>query len=240
MSGQNEAQMHVIGHLTELRKRLIWTAVTFLAAVSVSFAFVRPIYLWLSRDFEQKLVILGLTDVVWIYLMIAGVIGVAATLPMAAYQLWSFVKPALSPAERNAAIPYIPAFFILFCVGISFGYFIVFPMLVSFLTKMAGDFETMYTAHKYFSFMVNMTVPFGFLFEMPVVVLFLTKIGLLNPKRLAKFRKLSYFVLALIAITITPPDIVSDILVIIPLFLLFEISVSLSRIVYNGKHEGNG
>ncbi|MDF2722661.1 MAG: tatC [Paenibacillus sp.] len=224
--------MHMLSHLNELRRRLIWTAVTFLAAVAAAFTFVRPIYQWLSRDVEQKLVILGLTDVVWIYLLIAGVIGVAATIPVAAYQLWRFVAPALSPKERRAAIPYIPAFFLLFCAGISFGYWVIFPMLVSFLSEMAEDFETMYTAQKYFGFMVNMTVPFGFLFEMPVVVLFLTKIGLLNPKRLAKFRKLSYFLLSIVAVVLTPPDIVSDILVIIPLFLLFEISVTLSRLVY--------
>ena len=225
-------EMHLFGHLTELRKRLIWTAVTFLVTVLLSFIFVRDIYLWLSRDFEEKLVILGPSDVVWIYLMIAGVISIAATIPMAAFQLWSFVKPALKPKEQKAAIPYIPAFFVLFVGGICFGYFVIFPMLLSFLQDMAGDFETIYTAQKYFGFMINMTVPFGLLFEMPVIVLFLTKIGLLSPKRLVKFRKLSYFLLALIAIMITPPDIVSDILVIVPLFLLFEISVMLSRIVY--------
>ena len=87
----------------------------------------------------------------------------------------------------------------------------------------------MYTAEKYFSFMVNMTVPFGVLFEMPVVVMFLTQIGVLSPKRMAKMRKLAYFVLAVTAVTITPPDIISDILVIIPLFLLYEISVTLSN-----------
>lgn len=230
-------EMNLVEHLGELRRRLIWTAVTFLAAATVSFIFVKDIYLWLSRDFDQKLVILGPSDVIWVYLMIAGVIGVAATIPMAAYQLWAFVKPALRPLERKATIPYIPAFFALFVVGISFGYFVIFPMLLSFLQNMADDFETIYTAQKYFGFMVNMTVPFGFLFEMPVVVLFLTKIGLLSPKRLVKFRKLSYFVLALTAIMITPPDIVSDILVIVPLFLLFEISVTLSRIVYSRKKE---
>lgn len=230
-------EMHVVGHLTELRKRLIWTAVTFLAAVAISFVYVRDIYVWLSRDVEQKLVILGPSDVIWVYVMIAGVVGVAATVPMAAYQLWSFVKPALHPQERRAAVPYIPAFFLLFVAGLSFGYFILFPMLLSFLQEMAQDFETVYTAQKYFGFMVNMTVPFGLLFEMPVIVMFLTKLGLLSPKRLAKFRKLSYFVLALVAIMITPPDIVSDILVIVPLFLLFEISLVVSRMVTVRKQE---
>jgi len=77
--------------------------------------------------------------------------------------------------------------------------------------------------------MIHMTVPFGFLFELPAIVLFLTQIGLLNPARLAKLRKSAYFILAVIAVSITPPDIVSDIIVIVPLFLLYEISVAVSK-----------
>lgn len=83
--------------------------------------------------------------------------------------------------------------------------------------------------------MVHMTVPFGVLFEMPVVIMFLTSIGILNPLRLAKMRKIAYLLLTIAAVTITPPDIVSDILVIVPLLLLYEISVGLSRIVYHKR-----
>lgn len=80
--------------------------------------------------------------------------------------------------------------------------------------------------------MINMTVPFGVLFEMPVVIMFLTSIGILNPLRLSKMRKIAYLLLTIAAVTITPPDFVSDILVIVPLFLLYEISIGLSRMVY--------
>jgi len=147
-------------------------------------------------------------------------------------QLWRFIKPALSLREQKMTLAYIPALATLFIVGISFGYFIIYPMVLGFLEKMSHDFETVYTAQKYFTFMLNMTVPFGFLFEMPAIVMFLTSLGILNPQRLAKARKLSYFVLTVTAVMITPPDIISDLLVIAPLLLLYEISVTLSKWVF--------
>ena len=99
----------------------------------------------------------------------------------------------------------------------------------------AHDFTAMYTAEKYFTFMIHMTVPFGLLFEMPAVVMFLTKLGILNPHRLAKARKLAYFILVIVAVTITPPDILSDVIVIVPLFLLYEISITISKFVYRNQ-----
>ena len=119
-------------------------------------------------------------------------------------------------------------------MGLAFGYFVIYPMVLSFLDSLSHHFITAYTAERYFRFMVHMTVPFGVLFEMPVVIMFLTSIGILNPLRLAKMRKISSL-LTIATVTITPPDIVSDILVIVPLFLLYEISVGLSRIVYQKR-----
>ena len=83
--------------------------------------------------------------------------------------------------------------------------------------------------------MLNLTLPFGFLFEMPLVVMFLTRLGILNPIRLAKARKISYFMLVILSILITPPDIISDVLVIVPLLFLYEISITLSKVVYRKK-----
>lgn len=93
----------------------------------------------------------------------------------------------------------------------------------------------MFTADRYFRFMVNLSLPFGFLFEMPLVVMFLTRLGILNPYRLAKARKLSYFLLIVVSILITPPDFISDFLVMIPLLVLFEVSVTLSAFVYKKR-----
>lgn len=112
----------------------------------------------------------------------------------------------------------------------------LFPIVLGFLTKLsAGQFETMFTADKYFRFMIHLSLPFGFLFEMPLVVMFLTRLGILNPMRLVKARKLSYFALIVVSILITPPDFISDILVIVPLLLLYELSVTISKVVYRKR-----
>ena len=212
------------------------TGSTFLVALVASFIYVKDIYDWLVKDLEQKLSILGPSDILWVYMMIAGVFAIAITIPVAAFQTWRFVCPALSKEERRVTLSFIPGLFILFTIGISFGYFILFPSVLTFLTTLsAAQFETMFTADKYFRFMLNLTLPFGFLFEMPLVVLFLTRLGILNPYRLAKARKLAYFLLIVISVLITPPDLISDILVIIPLILLYEISVTLSKVVYKKR-----
>ncbi len=224
---------NLIGHLEELRARLIRTLVAFIVAMAAAFLYVKEIYAWLSRDVGQKLVLLGPSDVIWVYMMIAGVVAIAVTLPIAAFQTWKFVTPAMGEQTKRSALLFIPAISLLFVIGLCFGYFVLFPMVLHFMNAMATDsFETLYTAQKYFTFMIHMTVPFGLLFEMPAIVMFLTKLGILNPYRLAKARKLAYFTLVIIAVTITPPDILSDIIVIVPLFLLYEISISISKFVY--------
>jgi sec-independent protein translocase protein TatC len=230
-SGRNT--LSLTGHLGELRSRLIFIGVTFLIAAATAFLYVQDIYSYLSRDFDQRLVILGPSDALWVYMMIAGIIGAAITLPVAAYQIWRYVSPALSPTETKAALSYIPTVFLLFIIGIGFGYLIVFPFVLEFLQQMALEqFTVMFTAEKYFLFMVNMILPFGLLFEMPAAVMFLTRLGILNPARLRKVRKLAYFILVVTSVVITPPDFISDFLVTVPLLILYEISVTLSGIVY--------
>ncbi len=224
-----------VGHLSEMRRRIIFTLIAFLVSLCGAFVYVKEIYRWLVRDLDFKLAILAPSDVIWVYLKLACVVAVAVALPVAAYQLWRFVKPALQPREQRATLAYIPWLPLLFVGGIVFGYFVILPMVLQFLEGMSDDFATMYTADKYFSFILSMTVPFGLLFEMPVTVMFLTRIGILNPARLAKGRKLSYFILTVTAVTITPPDMMSDVLVIIPLFALYEVSVALSKWVYGKK-----
>ncbi|TDK64246.1 twin-arginine translocase subunit TatC [Bacillus salipaludis] len=227
---------HLLGHLEELRSRIIKTLVAFVFFLIVSFCFVKEIYHWLVQDMDQKLAILGPSDILWIYMVIAAVISIAVTIPVAAYQTWRFVSPALKQEEKQVTLRFIPGLFLLFLLGISFGYFVLFPMVLKFLTSLSdGQFVTMFTAEKYFRFMINLILPFGFLFEMPLVVMFLTKLGILNPKRLAKARKVSYLALIVIAVVITPPDFLSDFLVTIPLLVLYELSITLSRVVYRKK-----
>ncbi|MCI3919080.1 twin-arginine translocase subunit TatC [Paenibacillus sp. TRM 82003] len=230
-----QTDQHLTEHLAELRRRILVTLAVFLLTLCAALVFVDPVYIWLTRDVQQELTLLGPTDGIWVYLMIAGVFAIAVTIPVAGFQLWRFVSPGLHSHERRMALGYVPALAVLFLAGISFGYFVIYPMVLAFLTSISDNFQISYTAEKYFRFMINMTVPFGVLFEMPVIVMFLTSLGILNPVRLAKMRKMAYFLLTIVAVTITPPDFVSDVLVIVPLFLLYEISIGMSRLVYKKR-----
>jgi sec-independent protein translocase protein TatC len=231
-----DKELNLIDHLDELRKRLIISAVAFVAFFIVGFMYVEEIYSWFVRDLDVKLIVLGPSDIVWIYFMIATLIAIAGTIPIIALQIWLFVKPALKPIERRISLSYIPALFILFIVGLAFGYFVIFPTVLNFLVELSGDMlVTNFTADKYFRFIMNMTLPFGILFELPVVVMFLTSLGVINPYVLTRIRKYAYFVLIVISVIISPPDFMSDVLVTIPLLILYEISINLSKIVYRRK-----
>ena len=229
--------MHIVQHLEELRKRIIITFLAFLLFLVMVFVYVRDIYHVLVRDLPFKLALLGPSDILIVYFMIASVVAIAATIPVGAHQAWLFVRPALTPKERKVTIAYIPALFILFVLGISFGYYILLPLVLHFLMSLSNDmFNTSFTTEKYFQFLLHMTLPFGFLFELSIVIMFLTSLGIINPYRLQKIRKYAYFILIVVSILITPPDFLSDILVSIPLLLLFEGSVSLSKFVYKRRY----
>ncbi|KIY22256.1 MULTISPECIES: twin-arginine translocase subunit TatC [Mesobacillus] len=231
-----DKELNLVDHLDELRNRLIVSAVAFLLFFGLGFYFVKEIYHFFVRDLEVKLIVLGPSDIIWIYFMIATIIAIAGTIPVLAIQIWLFVKPALRPIERKLSLSYIPALFILFIVGLAFGYFVIFPTVLSFLVELSGDMMvTNFTAEKYFKFIMNMTIPFGVLFELPVVVMFLTSLGVINPYVLVKVRKYAYFILVVISVVISPPDFMSDILVTIPLLFLYEISINLSKVVYRRK-----
>lgn len=231
-----DKELNLVDHLEELRKRIIISALAFIVFFAIGFIYVDDIYKWFVRDLEVKLMVLGPSDIIWIYFMLATVVAVAGTIPVLALQIWLFVKPALRPAERRITLSYVPALFFLFLIGLSFGYFVIFPMVLKFLVNIGGDmFVTNFTADRYFSFIMNMTLPFGVLFELPVVVMFLTSLGIINPFVLAKIRKYAYFVLIIIAVVITPPDFMSDFVVTLPLLLLYEISINLSKFVYRKR-----
>ncbi|MGG1674693.1 twin-arginine translocase subunit TatC [Neobacillus sp. NRS-1170] len=229
-----DKELHLVDHLEELRKRIIITVISFAVFFIGAFIYVDDIYKWFVGD--QKLQVLGPSDIMWIYFMLATVVAVAATIPVLALQIWLFVKPALRPNEQRITLSYVPALFFLFISGLAFGYFVIYPMVLDFLVNMGqGMFVTNFTAERYFSFIMNMTLPFGVLFELPVVVMFLTSLGIINPFVLAKIRKYAYFVLIIIAVVITPPDFMSDFVVTLPLLLLYEVSINLSKFVYRKR-----
>ncbi|SFE60528.1 twin-arginine translocase subunit TatC [Alteribacillus iranensis] len=231
-----ESTFNMVEELSELRKRILITVGIFLLFFIGAFVFVRDIYEWLVKDLPVPLAVLGPSEILWVYVMLASVAAITAVIPVAAYQVWRFVSPALTEKERKVSITYIPALFLLFIGGISFGYFVLFPIVLQFLMSLSDDlFTTFFTTEKYFRFLMQMTLPFGFLFELPLVIMFLTSLGILNPERLRKSRKYAYFGLVVVSVLITPPDFLSDVLVIIPLFFLFECSLLLSNVIYKRK-----
>ncbi|WP_416828915.1 twin-arginine translocase subunit TatC [Ectobacillus polymachus] len=229
-------RMSLIEHLDELRKRIIIVLVTFVSFLCLSLFFAKDILQIILKDLNEQLAILGPGEILWIYMTVAGIVAIACTIPVSAFQVWKFVKPALTNEEQKTSLAFIPGLFLLFLLGLSFGYFILFPIVLSFLKSLAGSqFQLFFTVDKYFKFMINLVLPFGFLFEMPAVIMFLTKIGIINPNRLIKARKVSYFVLVVISVIISPPDMVSDIIVTVPLLALYEFSITLSKIVYRKR-----
>lgn len=234
----NEKEMNVVGHLAELRNRLIVTAVFFIVFFIFAFVFVEDIYHFFEKDIDFELNITSPGDIIWIYFSIAGLTAIIGTLPVLSLQLWLFIKPGLTTSERKASASYIPAIFILFVVGLAFGYIMFIKLILPFLLSLNnGMFNELFTVEKYFRFLLHVTLPFAILFEIPIIIMFLTSLGILTPAFLRKMRKYAYFILLIVGALVTPPDIVLQLVVAIPLFVLYEISIYLSKIVYKKKQQ---
>lgn len=232
----SDQSMNLLDHLDEFRKRIMVILGAFIVFFIASFIFVTDIYEWLVKDLEMQLTVLGPMDIIYVYLMLAGVGAIGLTIPIIIFQIWLFVKPALTRREQAVTLAYIPASLLLFITGLSFGYFIVLPLVLNFLFGLGTDlFTMMFTTEKYFSFVLRMTIPFSVLFEMPLVVMFLTSLGIVTPKLLQKNRKYAFFIIVVVSVLISPPDFISDVLVIIPLLFLYEVSIFLSGFVYRKK-----
>ncbi|MEW9674762.1 twin-arginine translocase subunit TatC [Lentibacillus sp. L22] len=232
----NEKEMNVTGHLSELRNRLIVTAVFFVLFFILGFIYVKDIYGFFVNDLPFELNVISPGEIIWIYFTMAGLIAVIGTIPVMLFQIWLFVKPGLTPVERKASALYIPAAFLLFIAGLVFGYIIFVKLILPFLLSLNdGMFNELFTVDKYFKFLLRVTIPFAILFEIPIISMFLTRIGVLTPDFMVKTRKYAYFILVIIGAAVTPPDFVLQIVVAIPLILLYEISIYFSKIVYRKK-----
>jgi len=232
--------MTVIGHLTELRTR-VWRI---LAVVLVSTAvglFLSPKVLRYLKSVppgsELTWNVFSPWDGIRLYMSVAFVFALAVSLPFILYQLWGFVKMGLHSTERSAALRYVPYSAACFLLGLAFGYFVVFPMSFTFTSTIARNMQLVetYGVSQYFGFMFSIVIPLAVAFELPVVVMFLTRIGLLTPAALRKLRRYAYLLLVVVASLISPPDLISHMMVFVPLVLLYEISVLLSRAVHGRK-----
>lgn len=220
----------MLEHLSELRTRLIIVTVIFMITMILGFI-CAPSVLHVMKAQPAAINIewnvFSFTEGFLIYFKCAFIVAFALTLPVLLYQIWAFVTPALTKKEAKQTLLYIPAAFLLFLLGVAFSYFVVFPMVIQFMSTINQSIGAteMYGMSHFFTLLFNIVLPISVIFDMPVIVMFLTNLGILHPNTLRKTRKVSYFVLVVIGVSLTPPDIVSDLLIVIPLLLLFEISI---------------
>ncbi|MRH42468.1 twin-arginine translocase subunit TatC [Aquibacillus halophilus] len=233
-------EMNFLDHFSELRKRLIWTAIIFLGFFILGFVYVKEIYAFFVRNLDFTLNVISPGEIIWLYFTMALLVAFTGTIPFLSLQAWLFVRPGLTAKERRVSLAYIPAVFLLFIGGLVFGYYVFVDFILPFLLSLnEGMFNEMFTVDKYFRFLMRVTLPFAILFEIPIVTMFLTSLGILTPPFLRKTRKYAYFILVVIGTMISPPDFVLQLIVAIPLIILYEISIILSSIVYRKKQRNH-
>ncbi|AZB41399.1 twin-arginine translocase subunit TatC [Bacillus sp. FJAT-42376] len=230
----NEREMSVYEHIEELRKRIIIVAVFFVVALAAGFFLAKPLILFLQQTDEAKDITLNafrISDPLFLYMKFALIIAVILISPLILYQLWSFISPGLYERERTATLSYIPLSVFLFLAGLSFSYFVLFPLVIRFMTSLSSDLgiSQVIGINEYFQFLIELTLPFGLLFQLPVIIMFLTRLGIVTPVLLRKIRKYAYLFLLIVAGLITPPDVISQVVVMFPLILLYEISIIVSH-----------
>ncbi|RKP44818.1 twin-arginine translocase subunit TatC [Cohnella endophytica] len=237
---QDEDWMPLTEHLGELRKRIIYSLIVFVLGLVAGLFGAQPVFDYLVAAAPVKSLDLHAFspwDAIGLYMKFAIVISFIISIPFFMFQLWAFVRPALGKREQRATLQYVPWAFLMFLIGLAFSYFVVFPMAFLFTEKMTNNMglEQTYGVTQYFSFLFNILLPISLLFELPLVILFLSRIGILNPLILKKMRKVAWFILIVIGVMVTPPDVVSDMLVAVPLVMLYELSVLLSSMAYRKR-----
>lgn len=227
----------VIEHMEELRKRLFVVALFFIAAIAVGFLIAEPIIHYIQySDEAQQLTLNAFSplDPLAIYFQVIVIVAIVLSSPLLCYQLWAFISPGLHATERKATLAYIPFICLLFIGGLAFSYYVLFPFVMRFTFDLSNrlSIEQTIGINEYFSFLFQLTLPFGFLFQLPVVLLFLARLGILSPDYMVKIRKYAYFGLFVAAAIIAPPELMSHLIVSVPLFILYEVSIVISRFGY--------
>lgn len=218
----------LLEHLSELRKQIIKGLTIFILFFIVVFSTINIWFPFITRG--HSLVILGPLEVVKFYMTISTTLAFGLAMPFLVHFLWSFVKPGLKEEESRFLGLYAPIMLVLFLIGIAFGYFVVNPLSYTFLVSLgATNFDVMVSASEYLHFLIMTTVPLGLLFELPIVALFLSAIGVLTAESMKKIRGWSYIAMGVGSAVITPPDFISQLLVLIPMIILYEISIYLVR-----------
>lgn len=223
----------LLQHLEELRKALLVSLIAIIAGAVVAFYYSDFLLEFVQKPITSlglKLVFIGVTEGFFIKLKLALLGGLVLAFPVVAWELWAFIMPALYPHEKRYVLILFPLVIILFVAGVTFAYFTILKLALAFLIYVAKGLEPMITVDKYVSFVLAFTIPFGLVFELPVVVFFLTRIGVITPAVLVRNRKYALLVIFILAAALTPgPDPVSQCLMALPVYLLYEVSILVSK-----------
>ncbi|HUV50954.1 MAG TPA: twin-arginine translocase subunit TatC [Anaerolineae bacterium] len=225
------------GHLEELRKRLVICFIAVGIGFVLSYGFKEKLFDILSHPLisamgaDDKLIFTGLPEAFFTYLKVAFLSGFMLAAPVILYQFWIFIAPGLYQKERRFLIPivFLSSFF--FVGGALFGYFIVFPFGFKFFLGFASEtIKPLPSMREYLSFASKLLLAFGLVFELPLIITFMAKLGMVSVEFLKKNRKYALLLFFVAAAILTPPDVVTQIMMAVPLMLLYEISIIGARI----------
>lgn len=238
----NDKPMPLIDHLMELRRRLLWSVIAFGVAFAVCYYFSAQIYGFLAQPLarilqeqgggDRRMIFTALYEAFFTYLKVAFFGAVFFSFPIWATQLWLFIAPGLYRSEKRAVTPFLVASPILFLMGAALAYYFIFPLawhfFISFETPPGqGGVPIQLEAKvsEYLSLVMHMILAFGIAFQMPVALVLLCRVGILSVATLRKGRRYAIVGMFALAAIITPPDVISQVGLAVPLILLYEISI---------------
>jgi sec-independent protein translocase protein TatC len=237
-----DKKLPLTAHLEELRKRLIYSFVAIGVAFAVCYAFIKQIVDVLMRPLLQvlpqgsSLVFTAVPEAFFTYFKAAILAGVFCAFPFILYQIWAFVSPGLYEREKKYILPYLFVSSVFFVAGALFCYFIVFPTVFRFFLSFASaEIRPLPAIRDYLSLTIKLLLAFGLLFQWPALVLFLARMQVISASILSRNRKYAILLIFVAAAILTPPDLVSQLLLAGPLLAMYEVSIWMAKFV--GKKE---